>query len=55
MGLLMEAARQRILIGMPDVTRIRGQIERDDPAATDQLLPLVDNELRQRAAAKLAR
>src|SRR5436190_22366978 len=39
---------------MSDVTRILSQIEQGDPAAADQLLPLVYNELRKLAAAKLA-
>jgi len=36
-----------------DVTRILSQIEEGDPAAADQLLPLVYTELRRLAAAKL--
>src|SRR5688572_10747499 len=39
---------------MPDVTRILSQIESGDPAAAEQLLPLVYDELRKLAAAKLA-
>ena len=39
---------------MPDVTRILSQIESGDPKATEQLLPLVYDELRKLAAAKLA-
>src|SRR6187399_2903936 len=39
---------------MPDVTRILSQIESGDPAAAEQLLPLVYEELRKLAAAKLA-
>ena len=39
---------------MSDVTRILSQIESGDPAAADQLLPLVYDELRKLAAAKLA-
>lgn len=38
---------------MSDVTRILSQIESGDPAA-EKLLPLVYNELRKLAAAKLA-
>lgn len=38
-----------------DVTRILGQIERGDPSAAKELLPLVYDELRQLAASKLAR
>ena len=40
---------------MSDVTRILSQIEDGDPSAAQQLLPLVYNELRKLAAAKLAR
>jgi RNA polymerase sigma factor (sigma-70 family) len=39
---------------MSDVTRILSQIESGDPAAAEQLLPLVYNELRKLAAARLA-
>lgn len=39
---------------MFDVTRILSQIEQGDPAAAEQLLPLVYEELRNLAAAKLA-
>jgi RNA polymerase sigma factor (TIGR02999 family) len=39
---------------MTDVTNILSQIERGDPAAAEQLLPLVYEELRKLAAAKLA-
>jgi RNA polymerase sigma factor (TIGR02999 family) len=39
---------------MPDVTHILSQIEQGDPVAADQLLPLVYDELRKLAAAKLA-
>jgi RNA polymerase sigma factor (TIGR02999 family) len=39
---------------MSDVTRILSAIEQGDPAATDQLLPLVYDELRRLAAAQLA-
>ena len=39
---------------MSDVTRILSQIERGDPQAAEQLLPLVYDELRKLAAAKLA-
>lgn len=40
---------------MSDVTRILSQIEEGDPAAAEQLLPLIYDELRQLAAARLAR
>ena len=39
---------------MTDVTQILSEIERGDPSAADQLLPLVYDELRKLAAAKLA-
>jgi RNA polymerase sigma factor (TIGR02999 family) len=39
---------------MSDVTRILSQIESGDPAAAEQLLPLVYDELRKLAAALLA-
>ena len=39
---------------MSDVTRILSQIESGDPAAPEQLLPLVYDELRKLAAARLA-
>ncbi len=39
---------------MTDITRILSQIESGDPAASEQLLPLVYDELRKLAAAKLA-
>jgi len=40
---------------MSDVTRILSQIESGDPAAAEKLLPLVYQELRKLAAAKLSR
>src|SRR5205809_4120464 len=39
---------------MSDVTRILSQIEQGDPQAAEQLLPLVYDELRKLAAAKMA-
>src|SRR5262245_25672716 len=39
---------------MSDVTRILSAIEQGDPAAAEQLLPLVYDELRKLAAQKLA-
>jgi RNA polymerase sigma factor (TIGR02999 family) len=39
---------------MSDITHILAKIESGDPAATNQLLPLVYDELRRPAAAKLA-
>ena len=45
----------RGIIGvMTDVTQILSQIESGDPSAAEQLLPLVYEELRKLAAAKLA-
>jgi RNA polymerase sigma factor (TIGR02999 family) len=40
---------------MNEVTRILAEIDRGDPRAADQLLPLVYDELRKLAAARLAR
>jgi len=39
---------------MSNVTQILSQIQQGDPSAADQLLPLVYDELRTLAAAKLA-
>jgi len=39
---------------MSDVTRILSQIEHGDPAAAEQLLPLVYDELRKLAAATVS-
>jgi hypothetical protein len=39
---------------MTDVTRVLSQIESGDPSAAAQLLPLMYEELRKLAAAKLA-
>jgi hypothetical protein len=39
---------------MSDVSRILSQIESGDPQAAEQFLPLVYNEFRKLAAAKLA-
>lgn len=38
---------------MPDVTRILSQLEAGDPSAAEQLLPLVYDELRKLAAARM--
>src|SRR5439155_10830385 len=46
--------RLAILIHMSAVTRILSLIEKSDPQVADQLLPLVYDELRKLAAAKLA-
>ena len=43
-----------ILNCMTDVTQILSQIEQGDPSAANQLLPLVYDELRRLAAARLA-
>jgi RNA polymerase sigma factor (TIGR02999 family) len=43
-----------MLTRMTDVTRILSQIEQGDPQAAEELLPLVYDELRKLAAAKLA-
>src|SRR5262249_31744421 len=43
-----------MLSRMSDVTRILSAIEQGDPAAAEQLLPLVYDELRRLAGAKLA-
>jgi RNA polymerase sigma factor (TIGR02999 family) len=40
---------------MPDVTQILSRIEAGDPSATDELFPLVYEELRRLAAHRLAR
>jgi hypothetical protein len=40
--------------GMSDVTQILSQIDAGDPAAAEQLLPLVYDELRKLATARLA-
>ena len=42
------------MVVMTDVTQILSRIEEGDPTAAEQLLPLVYNELRKLAAAKLA-
>src|SRR5678816_2034695 len=41
-------------MAMSDVTRILSQIEQGDPQAAEKLLPLVYDELRKLAAARLA-
>ena len=45
---------RRILVVMADVTRILAAIETGDPKAAAELLPLVYDELRKLAAARLA-
>ena len=46
--------KRATIVGMSDVTRILSQIDAGDPAAAEQLLPLVYDELRKLAAARLA-
>lgn len=43
-----------MLFGMSDVTRVLSAIEQGDPQAAEELLPLVYDELRKLAAARLA-
>jgi RNA polymerase sigma factor (TIGR02999 family) len=50
----MADGRGGIIGDMTDVTQILSQIENGDPAAAEHLLPLVYDELRKLAAAKLA-
>jgi RNA polymerase sigma factor (TIGR02999 family) len=52
-GTTSESPGLAIIDIMTDVTHILSQIERGDPSAADQLLPLVYEELRKLAAAKL--
>ena len=52
--MLETAVPGRYLERMTDVTQILSQIERGDPRAAQQLLPLVYEELRRLAAARLA-
>ena len=44
-----------MLGNMPDVTQILSRIEQGDPTATEQLFPLVYDELRNLAAARMSR
>src|SRR5918993_1670418 len=48
------AIRRRMLGGMADVTHLLNAIEQGDPTAAADLLPLVYDELRTLAAARLA-
>ena len=50
----MAEGRRGIIGDMADVTQILSQIEHGDPSAAEQLLPLVYEELRKLAAARLA-
>ena len=43
-----------LMPGMSDVTRILERIDSGDPSAAEQLLPLVYDELRKLAAARMA-
>src|SRR5512144_2970976 len=53
--ILGKCAAGRVFCGsMSEVTRILEQIESGDPRAAEELLPLVYEELRKLAAAKLA-
>jgi RNA polymerase sigma factor (TIGR02999 family) len=47
-------SRRILNVAMSDVTQILQQIESGDPSAAEQLLPLVYDELRKLAAARLA-
>ena len=51
---LLAAGTSRRLKAMNDVTRILSAIEQGDPQAAEQLLPLVYDELRKLAAARMA-
>ena len=53
-GILILLVRILKVTAMSDVTRILSQIESGDPDAADQLLPLVYDELRKLAAARMA-
>src|SRR4029077_20272032 len=53
-GRSFAAVSPQRLSAMNDVTRILSAIEHGDPLAAEQLLPLVYDELRKLAAAKLA-
>jgi hypothetical protein len=52
--LLTFGARAPILRPMPDVTQLLHAIEAGEPKAAEQLLPLVYEELRRLAAARMA-
>ena len=51
--MLETSGRWRYPERMPDVTQILSQIEHGDSSAAEQLLPLVYDELRKLAAARL--
>ena len=44
-----------LIVPVSEVTRILGAVERGNPAAAEELLPLVYDELRRQAAARMAR
>src|SRR6185503_11860403 len=48
------SVRFAITLGMPEITRILERVERGDGKAAEELLPLVYNELRKLAAARMA-
>lgn len=47
------ASRVRTIVFMSDVTRILSEIEAGDPLAAEQLLPLIYDDLRRLAAARM--
>jgi RNA polymerase sigma factor (TIGR02999 family) len=49
----MDQVERSIEAGMSDVTRILSALEQGDPQASEQLLPLVYEELRRLAAARM--
>jgi len=53
-GQVRPDSRRSILIFVSEVTRILAAVEQGDPHAAQRLLPLIYEELRQLAAAKLA-
>ncbi len=53
-GMMESPLSRRYSSFMSDVTQILSKIEQGDPSAAEQLLPLVYDELRKLAAAKLA-
>jgi RNA polymerase sigma factor (TIGR02999 family) len=54
LGLIASRPSLNDNVAMSDVTRILSQLDSGDPAAAEQLLPLVYDELRKLAAARLA-
>src|SRR6478736_3204873 len=51
----MQRSRLLFAVPMTDVTQILSRIEQGDPTAAEQLLPLVYEELRKLAAARMAK